>query len=528
MNTMWFQRWLGRLALAQWLGWHCLVPAQTPPPIQWQAGFGGTHEDRLASLQLTSDGGCLLGGWSSSGVSGNKISGSFGGQDYWLLKLDVGGAKQWETNYGGTTNDLLKVVLPTSDDGWLLGGYSESTAGGNKTSGNFGGRDYWVVKLDAAGAKQWETNYGGTLDDQLPCLLATSDGGYLLGGHSMSDASGNKTSGRYGTSSYSDLWLVKTDAQGRKQWETNYGGTGSEILYWIESTGDGGYLLAALSTSGATGNKTTGNLGGTDAWLLKLNAAGVKQWETNYGGTTWDEPRCVRRTSDGQFLLAGQSASGISGNKTCGTFGDWDYWVMKLDAQGSRLWETNFGGTRGDQLTSMQLAGDGGCWLGGWSESGITGNKTSTNYGLSDWWIVRLDANGGKLWETNFGGTQSDVFSAMQFTPDGGCLLGGSSSSTNGGNRTPVAFSPLLMDYWVVKLAGPPPVVFLPGSLHRTTNGAFGFQLGGGTSGLVQRVEVSTNLVSWDHFALITNTGAPETLLDPGATNSNCRYYRAR
>ncbi len=501
--------------------------AQTPPPIQWQAGFGGTNNDQLSTLQLTPDGGCVLGGWSSSGVSGNKTSGSFGGHDYWLLMLDANGARLWETNFGGTTNDTLKVILPTSDNGWLLGGYSESASGGNKSSGNFGGRDYWVVKLDPAGAKQWETNYGGTLDDQLHCLLATSNGGWLLGGHSMSDASGNKSSGRYGTTDYSDIWLVKIDAQGRKQWETNYGGTGSEILHGIESTGDGGCLLAASSTSGATGNKTTGNFGGSDLWLLKLDAAGVKQWETNYGGTTWDEPRCLRRTSDGQFMLAGQSASGISGNKTTGTFGDWDYWVLKLDAQGRRLWETNFGGIRGDLLTSMQLAGDGGCWLSGWSESGISGNKTSTNYGLSDWWIVRLDANGSKLWETNFGGAQSDVYPTMQLAPDGGCLLGGSSTSTNGGNRTPVAFSPLLNDYWVVKLAAPPPVFFLPGSLHREGSGAFQFQLGGGAAGLIHRIEVSTDFSRWETLVQITNTGSPATLTDANATNFNRRFFRA-
>jgi len=147
-----------------------------------------------------------LGGFSSSGATGNKTSAGYGGSDFWVIKTDSNGNKVWENSFGGSTNEELRALALTSDGGYLLGGYSASPVSGNKTSTNYGGADIWILRLDSNGNKLWEQTFGGTNDDYLYRLQETQDGGIILGGYSSSLVSGNKTSTNYGLS---DFWLIK-------------------------------------------------------------------------------------------------------------------------------------------------------------------------------------------------------------------------------------------------------------------------------------------------------------------------------
>ncbi|TAE31746.1 MAG: hypothetical protein EAZ91_06430 [Cytophagales bacterium] len=132
-------------------------------------------------------------------------------------------------------------------------------------------------------------------------------------------------------------------------------------------------------------------------------------------------------TSDGGFLLGGGSISPISGNKTATKYGSYDYWVVKINANGEKVWDKAFGGSDGDNLTSMIATSDGGFLLGGNSVSPISGNKTATNYGVSNCWVVKINANGDKVWDKAFGGSgyNGDFLRSMIATSDGGFLLGG-------------------------------------------------------------------------------------------------------
>jgi protein involved in ribonucleotide reduction len=222
-------------------------------------------------VQPTSDGGYILGGTSDSGVSGNKTTPNFGGADYWLVKVDGSGNKQWEQVFGGSGNEQIYSVQPTSDGGYILGGYSTSGVSGNKTTPGLGGSDYWLVKVDGSGNKQWEKVFGGSGDDVIQSVQPTSDGGYLLGGSSTSGVSGNKTTPSLSSlEEFGDYWLVKVDGSGNKQWEQVFGGSGDDVLYSVQPTSDGGYILGGASHSGVSGNKTTPHFGNTDYWLVKL------------------------------------------------------------------------------------------------------------------------------------------------------------------------------------------------------------------------------------------------------------------
>ena len=428
---------------------------------QWQAAYGGNSGELLTSIQPTSDSGYILGGYSYSGVAGNKTSPGHGDADFWLVKVDGNGIKQWDKDFGGSAEDVMTTVQPAGDGGYILGGWSWSGADGNKTSASFGNRDYWLVKVDGSGTKQWEKVFGGTGADVLYSVQPTADGGYLLAGISDSPVSGNKTNAGFGDY---DIWLVKVDANGNKQWEKVFGGTGGDYVRSVQPTGDGGYILGGDSYSGVSGNKTTPNQGDYDYWLVKVDASGNKQWEQGFGGTSADQMMSARPTSDGGYLLAGYSFSGANGNKTSANLGNSDYWLVKTDGSGNKQWEKTFGGTADDTLNDAQPTSDGGCLLAGYSASGVSGNKTNANFGGKDYWLVKVDDTGTKQWERSFGGTADDLLFSALPTSGNGCLLAGYSLSGVSGNKTNASFG--AEDFWLVKFTLP-----FPPSSGSVTNG---------------------------------------------------------
>ena len=234
---------------------------------------------------------------------------------------------QWQKGFGGSGSDEASVVRQTADGGYIIGGSSSSATNGNKLTGSYSGYDYWVVKVDRDGNRQWEADFGGMSDDQLYDIEVSSDGGYLLGGYSRSCLAGNKTAACRG--GY-DFWVVKLDQNGNWQWDQTYGGLGTDWLTSLRQTSDGGYVLAGLSDSVVSTNKNGTAFGFQDYWLVKTDASGNRQWDATFGGTNVDVPNCVRQTSDGGFIIAGSSSSGISGNKTSAWYGGFDYWLVKL------------------------------------------------------------------------------------------------------------------------------------------------------------------------------------------------------
>jgi hypothetical protein len=486
--------------------------------VQWEAAFGGNSDENLYSVEPTSDGGFILGGSSFSGESGNKTIAGFGSYDYWLVKVDGNGLKQWEQVFGGEGDDVLYSAHQTSDGGYILGGSSFSGISGNKETENFGIRNYWLVKVDGTGTKQWEQVFGGDSDEHLRSVQQTGDGGYILGGWSYSGESGNKTSSPLGEYDY---WLVKVDGSGNKLWERVFGGGGPDILDTVRSTSDGGYILGGSSASGMSGNKTTVNFGNLDGWLVKVDGSGNKQWEKDFGGNGYDFLQSVQPTGDGGYILGGYSDSGVSGNKTNASYGGNDYWLVKVDGSGNKQWEKAFGGSGSDILNSVQQTRDGGYILGGHSDSGVSGNKTNASFGINDYWVVKVDGNGNKQWEKVFGGALDDTLSSVRPTSDGGYILGGRSESGFSGNKTNVNFGS--GDYWLVKLKPSSPILTaLP-----ITNGTFTLRLSGLASDLNIVIYASTNLPVWTPIFTNSPVNGSFEYVDSPPTNAVQRYYRA-
>src|SRR5439155_396473 len=319
--------------------------------------------------------------------------------------------KEWELDVGGTAINSFSRVLPTGDGGYLLVGTSDSGVSGNKQSAGFGNADYWIVKADASGNRQWEKALGGSQQDQVTDAIITADGGYLIAGDSYSATDGNKTSPGFGNADY---WVVKLDPTGTKQWEQTFGGSGEDHLSSVSQTSDGGYILGGYSNSGRSGNKTTDSFGSHDYWLIKVDHDGVRQWEQVYGGSQSDELYRVLTTIDGGYLLGGYSYSGIDGNKKAQNRGGSDIWVVKTDGQGRMQWQQTYGGDSDESLGDLATSSDGGYFVGASSKSGISGNKTTPRYGYPDIWVFKTDGNGVQQWDQSYGNSGASSLNRLQ------------------------------------------------------------------------------------------------------------------
>lgn len=421
---------------------------------QWDRTIGGGDLDGLGDLQRTRDGGYILGGNSFSGISGDKTQAPVGSGDYWIVKLDPEGNKLWDKTIGGSGYDELTSLYQTSDGGYILGGWSISPASGDKTEDAKGSYDYWVVKVDSTGNRQWDKTLGGNKVDFLFSLQQTKDGGYIVGGWSNSDISGDKTEVPRGIIDY---WVLKLNADGEKEWDKTLGGNESDRLAALQQTSDGGYLLGGTTLSEVGGDKTAASKGSADFWLVKLDAAGNKRWDKALGGNQGETLTALEPARDGGFILGGNSGSGISGDKTEASRELLDYWVVKVDADGEKQWDKTLGGNFNDELHALVQAADGGYLVGGYSLSGVSGDKTEPTKSNcccfecpGDFWVVKLDSAGQIKWDKTLGGEADDNIAALQATSDGAYIIGGTSATDTSEDKTEPSKG--YSDIWVVKL----------------------------------------------------------------------------
>ncbi|MFI5218782.1 MAG: T9SS type A sorting domain-containing protein [Bacteroidia bacterium] len=419
--------------------------------IQWQNTIGGGNHDGLNSISQTSDGGYICGGGSISNISGDKTENCLGQHDYWVVKIDISGNIQWQNTIGGSGYDVITSISQTSDGGYICGGRSNSNISVDKTENCLGGFDYWVIKLDMLGDIQWQNTIGGGGFDYLSAIIQTSDDGYICGGYSGSNISGDKTENNSG---YDDYWVIKLDSLGNIQWQNTIGGDSWEVLTSISLTIDGGYVCGGFSGSDISGDKTENCLGDFDYWVVKLDMFGSIQWQNTIGGGGADYLYSIKQTNDGGYILGGYSHSGISGDKTENnrdtTLATPDYWVIKLDSTGNIQWQKTIGGGNTDQLYSISETIDGKYICGGYSTSNISGDKTENCLGGHDYWIIKLDANANIQWQNTIGGDTTDWATSVGITSDGGYIIGGHSTSNVSGDKTENSNGG--SDYWIVKI----------------------------------------------------------------------------
>jgi len=325
-------------------------------------------------------------------VSGYTYSYTYGGIDFAIYKLNSSGNKQWFKHYGGTGNDRGRSIQQTSDGGYVVAGHTESYT--------HGADDFAIYKLDSSGNKVWFKHYGGPSSDYGYSIQQTSDGGYVVAGTTHSYSYGNY-----------DFAIYKLNSSGSKTWFKHYGGSNTDEAYSIQQTSDGGYIVG-----GRTDSYT---YGGSDFAIYKLDSSGNKVWFKHYGGTSSDYGHSIQQTSEGGYVVAGLSYSY--------SYGSNDFAIYKLNSSGSKTWYKHYGGTTLDIGYSIQQTSDGGYV--------VTGHTSSYTYGQSDFAVYRLNSNGNKTWFKHYGGTNTDYGRSVQQTTDRGYIFSGFGDSYTHGNN---------------------------------------------------------------------------------------------
>lgn len=188
------------------------------PVIEWQKCYGGGMGENLWSLQPTSDGGYIIAG-NTDGPDNGDIMGYHGNQvigDIWVAKLSHDGSIQWKKCLGGTFVETRPYIFQTADGGYVLAGAAESRD--CSITGNHGGLDYWLVKLNEKGDLLWQKMYGGSRNEYVLAFNLTNDGGYMIAG--LTESSDGDVTGNHGGRDY---WVVKISGNGNIQWQKSLG-----------------------------------------------------------------------------------------------------------------------------------------------------------------------------------------------------------------------------------------------------------------------------------------------------------------
>jgi type IX secretion system substrate protein len=461
---------------------HLCVFTAHSQDILWEKSYGGKHADYLSDVIPTADYGFILAGSSASGKNGNKTEINQGNLDYWVWKMDEKGEMDWQTSFGGSGIDFLQSIKLTSDGGFILAGTSNSVKGVQKNEECRGEEDFWIIKLDARGGEMWQKTIGGNGQEKLNSIIQTKDGGYLVGGSSSSDISGEKKEKNRGNLDY---WIVKLDKTGKIEWQKTYGGKQFDILKSVVQTNEGGYVLGGYSNSTASGDKSVSNIGAGDYWVIKTDDKGEMEWQRTIGGDKDDQLNTLIQLSDGAYVLGGNSNSGATNNKSKGSKGT-DFWVIKLDKKGEIIWQETYDYGKADVLTSIIENQDKTLLIGGYAQSEVMGTSKKDKEGINDYIALKVNSKGEEIWNQTVGSNGEDLLKKLIETRDGGYLLAGTSKSkisrdknTNKGSN----------DFWVVKLKDKDkpekpkaPIEAIPNPAQTYTNVIVGFEFDTGTA----------------------------------------------
>ncbi len=347
---------------------------------------------------------------------------------------EIQGTIEMVKTYGGSSIDEAVSVAEAADGDYVILGTTRSIDGDivDKSSTD---SDFWLLKISPTGEIAWSKTYGGSDDESAARITKTNDGGYLLSGYTTSndgDVNGNE--------GFQDYWIVKVDGSGNIAWSKNFGFAGSDQAFKAFQTNDGGYFITGffdVSASNGEGNdgpaakgdSQRGSLHGVgEYWGIRLDANGNKLWRRYFGGTNNDRSYDAVQTADGGFLMTGTSES-VDFDKT-DPKGSYDYWAVRVSASGDLLWTKAFGGEQIDNSYGVAKTNDGNYIMVGDSRS--TDQDVTSPKGSADAWVVKFDDDGKMIWQKSFGGSDFDTAHSIVPRKDGSYILAGHSRSADG------------------------------------------------------------------------------------------------
>jgi hypothetical protein len=387
-----------------------------------------------------------------------------------LVKFNESGVRQWGTYYGRSNTQGESCAVDGSGNVYMAGFTTSGTAisyQGHQNTYGGGTGDVYLVKFDSNGLRLWATYYGGSGQESGSyCSVDVNDNVFLAGltGSPTAIASGGHQN-IYG--GVMDAFLVKFNSGGVRLWGTYYGGSEDDRGLSCATDGVGNVYLAGLTVSntaiadGGHQNLLGGGSNWGDAFLVKFNESGIRQWATYYGGSSDDWAHSCAVDTEGNVYLAGFTAStaSIASAGHQNTFGGViDGFLVKFNGSGTRLWGTYYGGAEDDRIISVAVK-DGSIYLSGNTDSTTdiaSGGFQNTYGGVIDAFLVKMNSDGLRLWATYYGGLGTDNGYECAIDENGDVYLVGSTQGSdsaiadNGHQNTPAGH----FDGFLVKFKG--------------------------------------------------------------------------
>ncbi len=386
-----------------------LVKFNSAGTRQWATYYGGTGTDAGYACAVEANGNVYMTGYTTSTsniASGGHQNAHYGnaGADAFLVKFNAAAVRQWATYYGGAISESgSDCAVDASGNVYLLS-HTRSTGlafNGHQNTTNGTTSDALLVKFNSTGLRLWATYYGGTSAEVArTCSVDDAENVYIAG--SSASSAGVASSGHqnvYAGGTY-DGFLAKFNSAGTIQWATYYGGSSTDEVYGSAVDASGNIYIAgnSNSTTGiASGGHQNAFAGTFDAFLVKFNSAGARQWATYYGGTNTDYGQFCATDANANVYLAGQtnSTTSIAANGHLNTFGggSTDAFLAKFNSTGTRQWATYYGGSNTEDGWSCSTDASGNVYLAGQTESNTniaSGGHQNTYAGTVDAFLAKF------------------------------------------------------------------------------------------------------------------------------------------
>lgn len=412
------------------------------PDIVWSKTFGGPGNDVMQDIFPTADGNFIMLGLTDS-TGGDVTCAIKGKHDTWVIKMAPDSTILWQKCFGGTLEEgnPNSKIIQTSDGGFLF--QTESWSDDFDVQGHHSQSDAWTVKLDANGNKIWAHSFGGTDFDTPRFMLELPGHKYLLMSRTTSH------NGDVPNNSYPDFfnaWVFVVDQDGNIIRNNIYGGSGDDDLYKAILRPDGTLAMFGLTNS-TDGDLAGLNTQGVDGWMLVTDTMGNVISSKVYGHQNEEDILDVFPTADGGFITFGDTQDPTVAVENGSWHGDYDFWAMKLDGNGTVQWQGIYGGLKREQLHRGAISSyDGSYFLSG-STLSTDGDILNEENKAREYCLMRISSAGVFQWSVAIGGSEPEYCYSML---DGGFVVGGAYS--NDGDVSGLQGD---ADGWVVKFDVP-------------------------------------------------------------------------
>jgi uncharacterized delta-60 repeat protein len=357
--------------------------------------LGSSGEDVAIGVAVDSSGNSYVTGYTDGGLDGNSSSGK---KDFFLIKYNSSGTKEWTKQEGSSGDDYAYGVAVDSSDNIYVTGYTDKKLHGNNNSGRF---DMFLVKYNSSGARQW-TKQLGTSNNEYASAIATdsSDNIYVTGmtWGGLDGSTKPKYCMGYGTvkafKECTDIFLVKYNSSGTKQWVKQLEGSSKSFdnAQGLAVDSSDNIYVAGFTNGGLDGNTSSGK---HDILLVKYNSGGSKQWLQQFGSSNNDMGLEVNVDSKGNIYVTGKTEGGLDGNTNSGKN---DIFLVKYNSSGTKQWTQQLGTPTFEEGNGVAVDSSDNIYVSGW-----TRGKLDTYAGGDDAIVLKYNSSGTKQWTRQFG-----------------------------------------------------------------------------------------------------------------------------